>query len=293
MRLRYFRFILIGVAIGIVDLVPGVSGGTIAYAFGVWERIVRSISQAISGIISIRHIDFSQTRIEFSKVEWGLVLPIGIGVLIALILGAELIGSASDNYPSELRAVFLGLVIGCLPITLRNIDIRSIRNVPFLLIGIAAAWFFASAQNQELQESSMIMIFLVSAVAICATILPGLSGSFVLMVLGYYSIFIDAIRDRDYLIWVTFAAGAWSGTFIFTSTLNWLLNRYRGQIMSLLLGLMLGGLRVLWPWISLDRQLLGWPDSASLFYVSVAIMFGFSIGRICDRFFGNTKALVE
>ena len=268
--MTFIRFLLIGLVVGIVDLIPGVSGGTLAFAFGIWERIIAAITAMLNIFRLLLTFQIKASWRNFKSLDWELLIPLGLGVVLAIFMGAAIIGSLLDTYPTYLRAFFFGLFFGVV-----SSPIKAIRQWNFLLIllflvGAPFSFFVAGMPQQTTQIPPLAVIFLIGAITICATILPGLSGSFLLMVFGVYEVFIDSVRDRNFLVWGMFALGAITGIFLFSSLLQWMLSRYREVVLATLLGLMIGGSRILWPWLGNDRRLLA-PDDV---FVTLLWLFG-------------------
>lgn len=253
--MTFIRFFLIGLAVGVVDLIPGVSGGTLAFAFGIWERIIAAITAIVKIIRLLLGFQIKASWSTFKSLDWELLIPLGLGVLLAIFAGASIIGSLLDDYPSYLRSFFLGLFLGVVSLPIKALNRWTPGLLLLFMIGAVFSFFIAGIPQQNAQTPPMVIIFLIGAITICATILPGLSGSFLLMVFGVYEVFIDSIRERDFIVWGSFALGALAGTFLFSSLLEWMLSRHREVVLATLFGLMIGGARILWPWLGDDRQL--------------------------------------
>jgi len=227
-----FNF-LRGVLIGIAEVIPGVSGGTVALITGIYNRLLNNADLVFRSFLKI-----SKPKIivdTFIKLDWKLLLPVFTGMFIALILGARFIEPLLETNPIELRAIFAGLVA-------------------FLLTGLPPG---------EIVNPSALVIFFSAALAICALVLPGISGSFILLTIGMYSTTISAVNDRNFQYLFIFALGALVGLASFVSFLKWLLKEKARPTLVILAGLMLGSLRALWPWQTEERELLA-PFSTEL-----------------------------
>ena len=270
-----------GLAIGIVDLIPGVSGGTLAFAFGIWERIISAITATLNIIRLLITFQIRASWSAFRLLDWELLIPIGLGVLFAIFVGASLIGSLLDSHPSYLRAFFLGLFLGVVSLPIKAVHRWNFRLILLFLGGIVFSFFIAGIPHQIVQTPPLGVIFLIGTVTVCATILPGLSGSFLLMVFGVYEVFINSVRDRDFLVLGTFALGAFTGIFLFSSLLKWMLFRHRDIVLASLFGLMIGGARILWPWLGNDRELLS-PDDvlATLMWLFGGVFVAFIMRQV-------------
>jgi len=283
------HYVLVGVCIGLVDLVPGVSGGTLAFVFGLWERLLSSLALLTSAFGKLLKLSFVDAKNLLIKVDWLLVLPVGFGVVLALFFGASLIGVLFDSHEQLLRAFFFGLVLGALPVPFRQIDHWNVLNMALLLVGFSASFLLSSIPPPEAFDPPSYFIFLGASVSICATILPGLSGSFILLLLGLYEPFINAIRERDVLTLGMFILGSWFGLLLFVSRVRWLLNHYRNSVLSVLSGMMLGGVRVLWPWQGESGALSQFTDFGSLFQILFCLTLGLMGAVLINKFSNSTK----
>lgn len=268
------RYLSMGLLVGITDLVPGVSGGTIAFVFGIWERLIASINLFSRIIRQLCRFKFSDCVTSVREVDWLLLVPFAFGLFVAIFGGAAVIGSALETNPELVRGLFLGILVGVIPLPVSEVE----KWTPqlFLLITIGAVFSFAlgGIPSQVTTEPPLTVIFLIAAVSICATILPGISGSFLLLIFGVYEVFIEAIRERNFSILLGFAAGSLTGLLIFSSAIRWLLARHHDRVLALLIGLMLGGLRVLWPWLTDKRGFNSWPNQDSLLGVTSVFVLG-------------------
>jgi putative membrane protein len=284
--MQFFRFLMMGLAIGIVDLIPGVSGGTLAFAFGIWERIIASIAATVSAIRSVFRLEISASWAILKSLEWSLLIPLGLGMLTAIVVGASVIGMFIENHPSYLRAFFLGILLGVISLPLGRIERWTPVLVFLFLSGAIISFYFAGLPQQSAHHPPLIIIFMIGAITICATILPGLSGSFLLMIFGVYEVFIDSVREREVAIWASFALGALTGTLLFSAFLKWILARYRDIVLASLLGLTIGAVRILWPWLGTERELLA-PDD--LFNTGCWLVAGVCIAFLMRKIISNSE----
>ncbi len=278
--MNFLQKVIMGIAIGAADLVPGVSGGTLAFAFGIWEKILYTISEFARALLHLLRFNPRSTWQILRDTEWLLVIPVGLGIVTSLLIGASLVGHLYDNYPEYLRGCFLGIVLGTLPGAINHVSRWSRWHVLLVVFGASISFLLAGLPERAVQDPSLILIFLVAAFTICSTMLPGISGSFLLLIFGFYEIFIDAIRNRDIVIWAAFAGGSLVGMLTFASLIRQILRTHREVVLSVLLGLMLGGLRVLWPWLDDDRVLLKPTNMESLLLALGTILFGISAGYL-------------
>lgn len=255
-----------GVLIGIAEVIPGVSGGTLALITGIYSRLLNNIDLLFKSLRNISHPKIMATNLK--ALEWKFLLPVFIGMAIALITTASFMEGLLESNPIELRAVFAGLVAAGIYIPYKmsvkvNGDNWALRDYLLALIGALAAFFLTGLPQGEVSNPGPILIFFSAAIAICALVLPGISGSFLLLTIGMYSATIGALNDRDLQYLLIFALGALVGLASFVSLLKFLLSQRARPTLVLLAGLMLGSLRALWPWQGEDRELLS-PYSSEL-----------------------------
>ena len=267
---------------GGADIIPGVSGGTVALIVGIYERLIHSIKLLFGAAVALLRGRLADFRTELAEVEWMLIVPLFAGITTALLAGAAIIPGLLKSYPVEMRAIFFGLILGSLAIPWRRMSDRSVNNYALAIIAAIVA-FVVGLPAGDISDPDLWMVFLFATVAICAMILPGVSGAFLLLVFGIYEPTLTALHDRDLLYVAVFGAGAAIGLGSFSGILNWLLEHYHDATMAVLVGLMAGSLRALWPWITEDRSLL-LPDSASeatlpLVLIVAGVLFVLGLAR--------------
>jgi len=255
-----------GVLIGIAEVIPGVSGGTLALITGIYSRLLNNIDALFKSLRNISNP--KKLARNLIALEWKFLLPVFIGMAIALITTASFMEGLLESNPIELRAVFAGLVAAGIYIPYKmsvkvNGDNWALRDYLLALIAALAAFFLTGLPQGEVSNPGPILIFFSAAIAICALVLPGISGSFLLLTIGMYSATIGALNDRDLQYLLIFALGALLGLASFVSLLKFLLSQRARPTLVLLAGLMLGSLRALWPWQGEDRELVS-PYSSEL-----------------------------
>lgn len=238
-----------GVAMGSADIVPGVSGGTIAFISGIYQNLLDAIASInLSAAKALLRGDL-RTVLATAHLRFLVILLSGIGCAVVSL--ARLITYLLDAHPVPTWGFFFGLIIASILIIGRQITTWAGPGGIFFLIGTVAAWFFVGMIPVTTPEAAW-FIFLSGAIAICAMILPGISGSFLLLILGKYQFVTGAIKNpllpENMVIIVIFGAGCVFGILGFSRVLGFMLHRYHNGTMALLTGLMSGSLRKVWPW---------------------------------------------
>jgi putative membrane protein len=241
-----FGLILLkGMGMGAADVVPGVSGGTIAFISGIYEELVHSIKNINFPTISTL---WKEGIPAFWKaVNGNFLLSVVGGILISVLTLARLLEYLLIHHPVLIWSFFFGLIIGSAIFVARSIEKWNAGTVISLLAGIAVAWFITSVTPAETTEAYW-FIFLSGALAICAMILPGISGSFILLLLGKYQFVLSALNEGRISIIAVLLIGALTGIISFSHLLSWLLKKYHHLTIALLSGFMIGSLNKIWPW---------------------------------------------
>ena len=246
-----------GMLIGTAEVIPGVSGGTVALIVGVYEVIINGISQLVRAGGLLLRGNLPEAGKHFSQIRFGILLPILFGMILAILSTAAVLEPLLVAEPEIVRAAFAGMLIASLivPIRLVGSNFRPL-HVVILILGAAAAFWLTSLPNAGLDNPVGWQIVLFAALAVCALVLPGVSGSFFLLAVGMYAPTIAAVNDRNLGYLGLFVAGAIIGLLSFAMAMKWFLDNYRVFTLSLMIGLMVGSLRALWPWQSQERELL-------------------------------------
>ena len=243
-----------GSLIGIAELIPGISGGTIALITGVYKRIIDSAAEAVRGIVLLfgfSKSNFAKSTTHFKEIPWSLLIPMLVGMVTAIFVGAGIVEPLLEQYPTVTKAIFAGLIAASLfvPITLSGMGWK-LSHYLVLVLSASAAFAFTSIPRAADADPSFLVIVLSAAFAVCALVLPGISGSYLLLALGMYAPTLAAVNDRDFGYLGTFVLGAILGLASFVSLLQWLLANKLKMTMVVMTGLMIGSLRALWPWQS-------------------------------------------
>ncbi|AMK15295.1 putative membrane protein [Methanobrevibacter olleyae] len=234
-----------GLCMGSADIVPGVSGGTIALITGIYERLIHAIScikfSFLKPLLKGNMSDFKAKLIE--EIDFELFIPLLLGIAIAFIVLAKVINYLLDTQTAYTFSFFLGLIFASAYILYTKLDGFNIKLIIITVIGILLSYIFVGL-NPIATNHSLIVIFISGLIAICAMILPGISGSFLLVLLGQYQYMLNALNSRNLIEIIVFAIGAVIGILGFSRLLNYLLERYESAIMAFLIGIMLGTLRL-------------------------------------------------
>lgn len=241
---------------GTADIVPGVSGGTVALVLGIYDELIHNVSQGAHGLKQLLTGDVGGFRETLRSIEWIWLFSLLAGILAAVFALSSVLETLLDEEPVKMAALFLGLVAGAIWVALRMLDKIDGASVAIML-GIGATFFLllglrsdtqAADDAAEVVTKAWWVFFVAGAIAICAMILPGISGSFLLVMLGMYTEILGAVNDRKLFVLTMFALGCVVGLGLFSTLLNWLLANYHRWVLSAMIGLMLGSTRVLWPW---------------------------------------------
>ncbi len=235
-----------GMAMGAANVVPGVSGGTIALITGVFERLINAIKsfdlKAVQLLLKGKLKDFA------AHIDLWFLISLFTGVGIAIISLAKLFKYLFEAYPIYIWAFFFGLVLASIYFVGKTVKKWNISSIITLILGCAIA-VIVSVLTPASEDSSMIYLFICGIVAICSMIIPGLSGSFVLILMGNYQlVMINAVSDLNIKILLPVVAGAGIGLIGFSHFLSWLLKKYHNQTIAMLTGFITGSLGILWPW---------------------------------------------
>jgi len=234
-----------GFAMGAADLVPGVSGGTVAFITGIYDELLSTISGL--GIDTLKDLYKEGFKLVWIKYNLSFLAVLGMGLISAVIALSGSIHWLQAEYPTELRAFFFGLVLASAPLLSREVKHKTIRKYSMILLGVLIAVTITSLPP-AVQSDSPLFLTISGAIAICAMLLPGISGSFILLILGAYTPVITALSNFDILRIGAFAVGALIGLLTFSRILSRILKKHHCTAIALLTGFLLGSLHVLWPW---------------------------------------------
>ena len=239
---QYLRLYGSGIAMGAADLVPGVSGGTMALILGIYRTLLEAIKSV--NLYHLRALLGGQISQLLREFPWRFLLTLGLGMLSAVFLLANLLGELLEKRPTFLYAFFAGMIIASILAIVARVRWGAPQAAALALSALVAYVIVAAPQLQE-ADHSLPTIFFSGMLAICAMILPGISGSFILLILGQYEHVLGLVRQLDLIPLTVFAVGCGLGLLLFSRLLSWLLRRYEQTTMALLAGFMLGSLRLI------------------------------------------------
>lgn len=279
---------------GTADLVPGVSGGTVALVLGFYRRLVATIQSGSAALGRFARLDMRAGMQHLRRVDWLFLLPLLAGIGLAVVSLSHLMERVLDDYPIEIAALFLGLIASSIIIAWRLLERRdTLRLGIIIVVGAVVFWLLGlrggvSEDSVTQADAAAAWVFFASgALAICAMILPGISGSLILVMIGMYSPVLGAVNDRDGPMVLLFLAGATLGLAFFSQAVHWALQRHYDTVMAGLIGLMLGSTRVLWPWPNgLEDTGLGRPDEAvpaAVLLMLFGLVLVLAIGTLANR----------
>ena len=248
----YIIISLKGMAMGAADVVPGVSGGTIAFISGIYEELLNSISSFKFSLISV--LKNEGIKVVWKKINGRFLLALFIGICFSVLSLAKLIENLLDNHPILIWSFFFGLVLASIIYIAKQIKLWNIKCYLYLIFGLIFAYYITTLNPVITQNSSPWFLFLAGMVAICAMILPGISGSFILVLLGAYKPILNAINTKDFFSIIIFMAGAVLGLLTFSRVLKWLFSKYKNYTLALLIGFIAGSLNKIWPW----KETISW-----------------------------------
>ncbi|MCG6878467.1 MAG: DUF368 domain-containing protein [Deltaproteobacteria bacterium] len=233
-----------GFCMGAADVVPGVSGGTMAFIMGIYEELIDAIRSF--DLRSLKLILSAKIKGFLEYTHWRFLLPLGFGILLAVFSLSKVLSWLLQNQPVLIWSFFLGLILASVVMVSRRVESWLPLTWCSLLAGLVGIYLLVGLAPGATPDSYW-FLFLSGAVAICAMVLPGISGSFILVLMGKYQYILEAVNDRNLLVLFIVAAGACVGLAAFSRLLGWLLTRYHDYMVAFLTGLMLGSLRKVWP----------------------------------------------
>jgi putative membrane protein len=243
--LSSLRIAIIGFCMGSADLVPGVSGGTVAFVAGIYDRLINGIKVFDTDLLKLAVSGrFAEV---FQRIPLSFFVPLGIGLLTAVFTLSRALSVLFTTQPVQLWSFFFGLVLGSVVLLARETWPWRTADWTAFVLAAAATYVIVGLPGVQMAPS-YVNFFIGGAIAICAMILPGISGSYLLVIMGLYQDVLAAVNDRDVVSIGIFVAGITFGILFFVRVVSWLLRTRRHVTLVALTGIMLGALRTVWPW---------------------------------------------
>lgn len=246
MTKRFWNLFLRGMCIGGADIIPGVSGGTMAFILGIYEELVDSI-RTFGTKELWKNLLLLRLRPLLHIVNWQFLLPVALGVVLMALSFAKILEYLMKTHPVLLWSFFFGLILASLHVVSRRIRRWTHKRLVTLLCGAGIAYLFVGILPMETPETWWFLT-LAGVLAACAGLLPGISGAFVLVLLGKYHFALSSLNEGQFFNLLPLGIGAIAGLIFFSRIISWLLNHYHDTTVAFLTGLMLGSLRKVWPW---------------------------------------------
>lgn len=242
---RNIRLFITGFSMGIADLIPGVSGGTIAFLSGIYEELIYSIKKVTGE--TLRLILSGKFSEAIRGIPFSFLIPLVLGLFTAIFSLANLLAFLLDTFPIFVWSFFFGLVLTSTVIVMKRVVKWDLSDKIAFIVAAISAYILVGFVPVETPDN-LFMFFLAGAIAICAMILPGISGSFILLLMGKYQQILTAVTQKDALILGVFMAGCAVGIAFFSRILSWLFKTHHDISVAILAGFMLGSVRKIWPW---------------------------------------------
>lgn len=279
---EYLRLFLTGFAMGSADIVPGVSGGTIAFISGVYETLLNAI----------KSFDLTALRLGLkfdikgllNHIPWQFLLALGLGIGVAVLTLSSILENLLETQPTYVFAFFGGLIIAS--VVAIGFKVKwTVSTIIALIVGAIAAFLIAGleALNPATVSHELPVLFLSGVIAIMAMILPGISGSFILLILGQYEYILAAVTRRDIVSLIAVALGCAVGIIGFSRILSWLLKHYEQLTIATLVGFMLGSLRTIWDRASAGTELMPEFGATEIIIAVVLVIVGFLFVSLIDH----------
>lgn len=287
---KYLRLFFTGFTMGAADIVPGVSGGTVAFLLGIYEELIQTIKILTGEVLKLFFIKFEFLN-AIKKIPFSFALPLGFGLLTAVFSLSKAMQTLLNHYPVLVWSFFFGLVLASAWVVRKRVTNWDLKSYIFLIATTVFAYWLTGLVPTE-TPNHPVVIFLSGAIAICAMILPGISGSFLLVILGKYEYILSAVTDLNFKILTIFILGIIFGISLFSRVLSWLFKKYHDITIAALIGFMIGSLRKVWPYketllskinsdgqlvVLLEKNVLPPTLNLELFFVIFLAVLGFFI----------------
>jgi putative membrane protein len=242
-------------AMGAADIVPGVSGGTVAFITGIYEELLRSIAGLAPS--KLRILREKGVRVFWEDINGAFLLTLFSGILFSIFSLAKLISHLLQVWPHLVWSLFFGLIIASIYSVGKGVRCWNLSTVASCMLGALSAFAITLAAPTSV-EMTPLAVFLAGTIAISAMILPGISGSFILVLLGMYQNILEAVKSLNILTLATFAGGCVCGLVVMSRVLSWAFKKYHDLTLAILMGFMIGAMNKVWPW----KQTISWRTSS-------------------------------
>ncbi|MCQ3812236.1 MAG: DUF368 domain-containing protein [Acidimicrobiia bacterium] len=270
-----------GVLMGAADVVPGVSGGTVALLLGIYARLIDTVRSGAGVLGVLLRGRWSEAWDRLRRFDWWFAVPLVVGIVAAVAALASVIDDLLADEPEAMAGLFFGLVAASVVVAWRLLE-RSGAGLAVVALAVGGLFFWLlGLQSGPVADPSVLVLFGSGIVAVCAMLLPGISGAFVLLMIGVYPAAIGAVDDRSWADLAALGIGAVVGLALFSNLIGRVLDRWHDPTLAVMVGLLLGSLRVLWPWPAgvgvisrhadeaVDGTGLGWAPAADLWLPTV------------------------
>ena len=278
----YITLFFKGIFMGIADAIPGVSGGTIALLLGIYEELISTISSLNVNLL----IDLKQNGFKsfWKKLNGNFLVILITGIGISLIFFIKISSKLLNDYPMFIWSFFLGLIIATVYVIFKLIKTWDYINIISAFATIILSSILSSISLNSSDEISLIYILVCGIIASSAMILPGISGSLILVIMGVYKVLIDSVNNLEISIIFTFIIGAITGLISFSKILSWLFNNYKDLTYSIMLGLVIGSIGKVWPWKQNEIVQLA---NLDMIISLILVIIGFFMIFIIEKFNSN------
>ena len=274
----YIKLFFKGVFMGIADAIPGVSGGTIALLLGIYEELISSISGLNFGLIT--KLKNNGIKSFWKSLNGNFLITLVLGIVISLILFVKISANLLTSHPLYVWSFFLGLILATVYVIYKLIESWNLVNIISTLLMIAFSIILTSDSLNISDDTNLFYILICGIIASSAMILPGISGSLILVILGVYKILVEALDNLDVKIISSFIVGAVIGVISFSKILKWLFKNYKSLAYSIMLGLVIGSIEKIWPW---NKSFSAELSNLDLFLSISLVILGFIIVFILEK----------
>ena len=278
----YITLFFKGIFMGIADAIPGVSGGTIALLLGIYEELISTISGLNINLL----IDLKQNGFKsfWKKLNGNFLVTLIVGIGISLIFFIKISSKLLNDYPMFIWSFFLGLIIATVYVIFKLIKTWDYINIISAFATIILSSMLSSISVNSSDEISLLYILVCGIIASSAMILPGISGSLILVIMGVYKVLIDSVNNLETSIIFTFIIGAITGLISFSKILSWLFNNYKNLTYSVMLGLVIGSIGKVWPWKQNEMVQLA---NLDMIFSVILVIIGFFMIFIIEKLNSN------